>query len=584
MRPFHPAFIIIALCSTVSVEAAQLLPVKISGLDKALELEVRSVIDLPESSSKGVEVSEGRLVYYINSLNALVEDSLEPHGYYHAKVSNNMVRNGQDVQITIDIDLGEPVRVRQQNLKIDGPGDKDRFMGFWLEAFEPKPGDIFNHDTYETNKAIISQALLDRGYFDQNNSTHEVRVTRAENSADINLVWDSGIRYRYGAVRFEGNHLEPGLIEQLIKFEQGKYYSQPQIMRFQESLSKLNYFGAIEIVPDLEHKDGDEVPIIVTLTEGKQNSYNTSLSYGTKSGFGVEFGLERRWINQKGHKFDFVSEWAQKEQSMIASYRIPAFTWLDGWYGLSLEVRNEDYLSLPTRYFETSVNRFGEVRNWDLLASVNVRHERFDEFIPESNNAPPINLYTTVVYPEFNAIWRSTRDIAFIPNGTAWLYQGRFGYEVETADAWFAQAYVNHKRVITLSNKNRILLRADLGAIWTQNYEYFPPSLRFYAGGDQSIRGYGFKEIGEYIDGVNYGGQYLALGSFEFEHRILPEWAIATFVDFGDAFTEDFNLNVGAGVGARWKSPIGPVRLDVAYGFNGPNPGIAFHFTLGSDL
>ena len=250
MRPYHPAFIIIALCSAISVEAAQLLPIKINGLNKTLELEVRSVIDLPESSSKGIEVSEGRLVYYINSLNALVEDSLEPHGYYHAKVSNSIVRNGQDVQIIINIDLGEPVRVRQQNLKIDGPGNKDRFMGFWLEAFEPKPEAIFNHDIYETNKAFVSQAFLDRGYFDQNNSIHEVRVTRAENSADINLVWDSGIRYRFGAVLFEGNHFEPGLIEQLIKFEKGNYYSQPQIMRFHESLSKLNYFSTIEIVPD----------------------------------------------------------------------------------------------------------------------------------------------------------------------------------------------------------------------------------------------------------------------------------------------------------------------------------------------
>lgn len=584
MRSLQSAFIVIALFPAVSAQAAQLLPVKINGLDKQLEAEVRSVIALPESSGEGVEISEGRLSYYINSLNALVEESLEPHGYYHAQVKNNLIRTGDAVQITIDIDIGAPVRVRQQNLKIDGPGSSDRLIGFWLESFEPKKDDIFNHDIYETNKASITQALLDRGYFDQNNTTHEVRVTRAENSADINLVWDSGIRYRFGAVRFEGNQFEPGLIEQLINFERGKYYSQPQIMRFQESLSKLNYFSSIEIVPDLEHKDGDQVPIVVSVTEGKQNSYNTSLSYGTESGFGVEFGLERRWINQHGHKIDFDAAWAQKEQSFIANYRIPAFSWLDGWYGIALEVRNEEYLSLPTRYAEASFNRSGEVRNWDLLASVNVRHERFDEFIPDSNNAVPINIYTTVIYPEINAIWRSSNDVAFLKNGTAWYYQARFGYEIEAADAWFTQGYVKNKRVISLSDNDRLLLRAELGAIWTQNYDYFPPSLRFYAGGDQSIRGYGYKEIGEYIDGVNYGGKYLAVGSIEYEHRILPEWAIATFVDFGDAFTQDFNINVGAGVGARWWSPIGPVRLDVAYGFNGPDPGIAFHFTLGADL
>lgn len=584
MRPLFPALILFILCSASSLEAAQLLPVKINGLDKALELEVRTAIALPESSGNGIEISEGRLSYYLNSLNTLVEDSLEPHGYYHAKVQTSNARNQQEVQVTIDIVLGEPVRVNKLNLQIEGPGNKDRFMGFWLESFSPKLGDIFNHDTYETNKAIISQALLDRGYFDQSNSIHEVRVTRAENSAEINLVWDSGIRYRFGEVRFVGNQFEPGLIEQLVKIEQGKYYSQAQVLRLQESLSKLNYFGSIEIVPDLQNKNGDQVPIIVTVNEGKQNSYNTSISYGTESGFGVEFGLERRWLNEKGHKLDLNAAWAQKEQSFVANYRIPAFSWLDGWYGFALELRNEDYLSLPTRYAEASVNRSGEVRNWDLLASINVRHERFDEFIPDSNNALPIDLYTTVIYPEFNAIWRSSNDVAFINNGSAWFYQARIGYEVETADAWFTQAYIKNKRVISLSNKDRILLRAELGAIWTQNYDFFPPSLRFYAGGDQSVRGYGYKEIGEYIDGVNYGGKYLATGSFEYERRILPEWAIATFVDFGDAFTQDPNLNVGAGVGARWRSPIGPVRFDLAYGFNGPDPGIAFHLTLGADL
>jgi translocation and assembly module TamA len=584
MRPFIPAFILFALCSAGSLKAAQLLPVKINGLDKQLEKDVRSVIALPESKIKGLEISEGRLGYYVNSLKSLVEDSLEPYGYYQAQVKTTLQRNQQEAQITIDIVLGEPVLVRQQNIQLQGAASNDRFMGFWLESFEPQIGDIFNHDIYETSKLDINQALFDRGYFDQNNTVHEVRVTRAENSADINLVWESGIRYRFGEVRFIGNFLEPSLIEQLVNFEQGKYYSQSQVFRLQESLSKLNYFGNIEIVPDLEHKQGEQVPILVTLTEGKQNSYNTSLRYGTQTGVGVEFGMERRWINSKGHKLAFDVAWAQNEQSFSANYRIPAFAWLDGWYAFGMVARNEEYLETPSRYVEAYANRSGEIGNWNLLGSINLRRERFDEFIPEANNATPIDLYTTALYPEFNAIWRSTTDIAFIENGNAWSYQARFGYELEKSQAWFVQGYVKNKRVISFSKNDRILLRTELGALWTENAEYFPPSLRFYGGGEQSIRGYGYKEIGDYVDGLNYGGQYLAIGSFEYERRILPDWAIASYVDVGDAFTNDFNINIGAGLGLRWRSPIGPVRFDVAYGFNGPDPGVAVYFNLGSDL
>lgn len=584
MRLKSSAFTIFALCLANSVQAAQLMQVKINGLDKELEQEVRSVIALPESNTVGVEISEGRLSYYINSLKSLVEDSLEPHGYYHAKVQINLVRNQQEAQIAIDIILGEPVRVRQHNIKFEGNASNDRFMGFWLESFEPQKGEIFNHDIYETSKLDISQALLDRGYFDQENTIHEVRVTRAEMSADIDLIWNSGVRYRFGEVKFEGNNFRPGLIEQLVGFEQGKFYSQSQVFRLHESLSRLNYFGSIEIIPDLEQKEGDQVPILVKVTEGKQNSYNTSLRYGTQTGAGIEFGMERRWINDKGHKLAFDVAWAQNEQSVLASYRIPAFAWLDGWYSFGVEARNEEYLSTPTRYIEVFANRSGEIRNWNLLGGINLRSERFDEFMPDSNNSAPIDLYTTVLYPEFNAIWRSTTDIAFIPDGSAWYYQGRFGYELEQSQAWFVQGYVKNKRIMSITEKDRLLIRGELGALWTENSEYFPPSLRFYAGGEQSIRGYGYKEIGDYVDGLNYGGQYLVVGSFEYEHQILPKWAIASYVDFGDAFTNDFNINIGTGLGLRWRSPLGPVRFDLAYGFNGPNPGLAVYFNLGSDL
>lgn len=587
MRPLPPLLpVLLLLISASTAEAAELLPVKINGLDETLEPYVRSMIALPESKTSGAPVSEGRLSYYINNINAMVEDSLEPLGYYQAKAVSRVERNGDKVQLIVDVQLGDAIVVRNLALDMQGPAGSDRLIGFWLEGFEPKQGAPFNHGVYETNKTSITQALLDRGYFDQSNPVHRVEVTRATGSADIQLQWDSGIRYRYGAVRFEGHTFEPDLFDRLVNFEQGKPYSQPQINRLQESLSKLNYFSSIQIVPDLENKADGEVPILVSLTQGKRSSYNTSLRYGSETGLGVEFGLQQRWINRKGHKLDFDAVWAQNEQSVISVYRIPAFAWLDGWYGFGVEVRNEEYLDSPNRYVEAFASRSGSVRNWDLLAKVNLRRERFDEFIPDldQENAA-INLYTSVIYPEFNAIWRQSDDANYPKRGNAWYYQARAGYEFEATDAPFAQVYVKNKRVYGVGQgNNRLLVRAELGAIATNAYDLFPPSLRFYAGGDQNLRGYGYKEIGDYVDGLNLGGRYLAVGSVEYEHWILPQWAIAGFVDAGDAFEYDPNVNIGAGLGARWRSPIGPVRMDVAYGFNGPDPGWAFHFTLGADL
>lgn len=566
--------------------AAELLPLEINGLDAAMQEYIRGAIDLPESkgNTKGVEISEGRLGYYLGNIVNLTETALEPLGYYTPVVSSRSTRSGNQVRIVLDIQLGPAVTVREHRVGVEGDAAKDRVIGFWLEAFEPVKGAVFNHGIYEENKAQINQALYDRGYFDQENTRHQVRVSRADKAADIDLNWQSGIRYRYGQVRFEGNHLRPGLLDKLINFEQGKSYSQPQINRLQESLSKLDYFSSIEIVPDLANKRDGEVPIVVSVTQGKRTNQNASVRFGSKTGLGVEYGLERRWLNDSGHKLDFNASFAQNEQGLTALYRIPAFAWLDGWYGVGLTVRNEDYETSNSRYGELFVNRSGEVRNWDLLASVNIRRERFDEFIPDVNQAIPFNLYTSVVYPEFNAAWRKSDDPLYPTSGSAWSYQARAGFEYETSDAPFVQVSVKHKRIIGLDGGHRLLLRAEAGAIWSDNYDLFPPSLRFYAGGDQSVRGYSYKEIGEYKADLNYGGRYLMVGSVEYERRLNPEWALAGFLDVGDAFESNPKANFGLGMGARWRSPIGPVRMDLAYGFNGPKPGIGIHFAIGAEL
>lgn len=581
MRPLIPLLLGLG---AFPAQATQLLPMRINGLDPLLEAHVRAAIALPEAGDRAVEVSEGRLAYYVGNINRQVEDSLEPLGYYSASVSSRLEREGEAVRLVLDVAPGAPVTVRQRRLRMDGAAGGDRFIGFWLEGFEPAEGEPFVHGTYEDNKAAIGQALLDRGYFDQRNTVHAVQVTRAAGAADIDLAWDSGPRYRYGAVRFEGHGFEPGLLDKLVDFERGKPYSQPQINRLQESLGKLDYFSSIQIVPELSAKQDGEVPILVNLTRAQRITQNASARFGTKTGFGVEYGVERRWINRRGHKLDTGAAWAQNEQSFTTLYRIPAFQWLDGWYGIGLVARNEEYTGSNSRYLEAVFSRSGQIRKWELLASVNVRRERFDEFIPDVDQNVPFDLYTSVLYPEFNAVWRDSDDPNYPRDGRAWHYQLRTGYEFSESKAPFVQAGVKHKRVLGLDNGNRLLLRAELGAIWTPDYALFPPSLRYYAGGDQSVRGYGYKEIGQYIGNYNFGGRYLAVASAEYEYRLNPEWAVAGFIDVGDAFDRKPNANIGIGAGARWRSPIGPVRFDLAYGFDGPKPGIGIHFAIGPDL
>ena len=133
MRLLFPLLLIFGAHSA-SVSAAELLPIKINGLekDKALEQVVRRAVVLPEAQGKGETVSEGRLGYYVSNINRLVEDSLEPLGYYHPIINSRMERDGSRAQIIVDVVPGEPVKVRDVALHVDGDGGKDRFIGFWL--------------------------------------------------------------------------------------------------------------------------------------------------------------------------------------------------------------------------------------------------------------------------------------------------------------------------------------------------------------------------------------------------------------------------------------------------------------------
>ena len=146
----------------------------------------------------------------------------------------------------------------------------------------------------------------------------------------------------------------------------------------------------------------------------------------------------------------------------------------------------------------------------------------------------------------------------------------------------------------SLNWRNRILLRAELGTTITDDFAQFPPLLRFYAGGDQSVRGYGYRDIGQYFTGVDgrryvFGGKHLVVASVEFERMFTREWGGAVFVDAGDAFddfeSDAFEMQLGVGVGVRWRSPVGPVRLDLAHGLgDDAQNAIRLHLTIGPDL
>ncbi|KRG46082.1 hypothetical protein ARC20_06695 [Stenotrophomonas panacihumi] len=564
--------------------------VNIEGLDKGDDAEMIENIEVSLSlyQTIGKVQGESRLEYLLNQAQDQTRAALEPFGYYSPTITVDAPRNGDNVTVVIHVDKGEPVRVRQSHIVLTGWAEDDQYLQRDVAEFQPAVGQVFSHPQYEASKVRITRRLAERGYFDADFTQRRVEITRAEHAADIDLGWDSGRRYDMGPVRFQYDYFKPGLFDPLVYWEEGSYYHEGKLDRLRESLNKLGYFGTIDIQPKPEEADADgRVPIDVRLERAKRTVYTAGLSYGSESGPGVRGGVERRYVNSRGHKMDTQLDFAQKRKSLTTAYRIPAFAWLDGWYSFTAGYYDEqtDYIDL--RNVKLSASRSGELNDhWTAIASINALRERWRY---STNDQPdPFYQYATFVYPQLEAVYSGVDNRTFPTQGMAARMFVRGGVEGVGSDTSFAQAYAQVFWFHGFGANDRLILRGEGGTTWTADLVSMPPSLRFFAGGDNSIRGYAFREVGPRTpppDKYALGAKHVLTGSVEYERYLNNSpWGAAVFVDTGSAFDNTPDFHTGVGIGLRWKSPIGPVRVDVAHGLDDPDSQFQLYINIGANL
>ncbi|MCM2336010.1 MAG: autotransporter assembly complex protein TamA [Pseudomonas sp.] len=619
----------LCLLAAGTAHAAKITGVEIRGLDEAMELNVRTALSAVDAIGK--ETSGRRLAYLLREAERETREALEPFGYYSPTITVERTRDGvttvvgdepaatvpgeaaatdpttsaddsrarapntSPVAVTITVQLGEPVTVRRADVGIDGEASGDRYLREDLAAFEPDVGAVFDHALYEASKTRITRRLAERGYFDADFATRRVEVTRAERAADIDLRWASGPRYDMGEITVVQSPriLRPGLVDKLVYWEHGSYYHQGKLDRFRESLAKLDYFSAIDIVPHPDAAVDGQVPITVTLTPAKRSIYTAGLSYGTDSGAGVRLGVERRYVNDRGHKALAQIDYAQRRKTATLQYRVPAFAWLDGWYTAALQFADEQTDYIDTRRIALVGSRSGQVSTrLNAVASVTALRERWSyvdrvETLPFP--APPVEYrYATFLYPSLRGEYIDADDRIFPRDAIGLTAEVKGGIEGVGSDANFLQAHAVGRWYRGLGARNRLIVRGEAGSTWTNALVQMPPSLRFFAGGDRSIRGYGYREVGPSSvgrDGKRYalGARNVITASAEFERYFNDSWGAAVFVDTGDAFDDTPDLRTGVGLGARWKSPVGPVRIDIARGLNDPDSAFELYLNIGAD-
>ena len=588
----------VLLIACGAAEAAVVVDVQVKGLPDALMAEnvtaALSVVD-----AKGKTVSDARLDYLVRVANDEAREAMEPFGYYSPQVQVTEQRRGggegAEVTVVVQVTPGEPVRVRTAQVAITGEGEGDQYLQDEVDGFTPRVGEVFSHTQYEQSKAFITRRLAERGYFDADFIARRVEVTRAERAADIDLRWDSGNRYDMGAVTFEQapkRIIRDDLLRKLVYWDEGEYYHQGRIDRLRRSLNDLDYFSRVDIEAHPDQAVDRRVPVTVRLTPAPRSVYSAGASYGTDSGVGVRFGFERRYLNSRGHKALVQLDWADTRKALTLQHRIPAFAWRDGWYTTSLQLYDELSDYIDTRRTELVFSRNGQYnRQLNLVASVHALRERWAYAVDD--RLRPVTLYqeVTYLYPSIQAEYVNVDNRLQPRKGIGGSVVLRGGLEALGSDTDFAQLHVRGAWFIGLGPRSRLITRGEVGGTYTDELDSVPPTLRFYAGGDRSVRGYEYREIGPRLperpgrDAYALGARNVVTASIEYEQYFNDTWGGAVFVDGGSAFNDQLDVwRTGVGIGLRWKSPVGPLRIDIGRGLDDPDSSFTLHLNIGAEL
>jgi translocation and assembly module TamA len=554
------------------------LNLEINGLKPGLEEAVRSGLTLQQYRDRAV--SEAQLRRLVTRGEQEITTTLEAWGHYSGVVKSRIEPNAAgSFDVIYDVDPGEPTRVTEAHVSVDGDAAQVPAVASALEAFVPKVGERFDHAQYEASKTAIEKALGDAGFLGAKLVTHRVEVHSAKRTADIELAWNGGPRYKFGATTFTGGQFTPELLDRFMPWREGDDYSSQQLLDMQQRLVGADYFSTVTVQPHPEKAADLQVPVDVALTAAKRNIYSAALYASTDRGAGVDFSVQRRWLNDKGHKGQAEFDLAQRLKAVELSYRIPLPGTRQRMLSFAGTYRDEETESSISQTEKLAAN---VARKWSGFTSVYGLQFLSGDFEIGSEDGNSSLLFFE------GALSRSQADQpAFARRGYSYNLSARITPFEALSDTRFASLDLEVKWLRALGTDMRLILRGEVGAMKVDDFDLLPPELRFFAGGDRSIRGFGYEEIGSRNEvGDVIGGDRLVEGTVELERYWRRGFGAAVFVDAGDAFLgEDFVLHVGAGVGVRWKSPVGVLRLDLAYPIESIDAsGWQIHFNIGPDF
>ena len=504
---------------------------------------------------------------------------LEVYGYYHVKITSDLQLIKDDKwQAVYQLELGEQVKLDQVVVTLDGEATEDVEFKKLIDDFPLKPGDFLNHEIYESAKKSLLRLAAERGYFDGEFTTHKVEVNRENNTASIYLTYRSGDRYHFSEIQFPPTILTNELLLRLTPIKTGDPYLASQVLRLRNNLTNSGYFNGVAVRSLIDERHDGEVALEISVDPAARQRYTAGIGFGTDSGPRLGLGWENRYVNKRGHRLSADAKFSQITNSVAMDYRMPFWSETISDIGFNTEYKQQNTDTSESTSFAVGSYYKTKRWGWNETGALKLLNENYE--VSEDSNTS-ILLIPSISWAR---VWAD--DTIYTKQGGRLSLSLSGASESVLSDTTFGQAVVRGKYIHSFTEKGRFITRGTLGITEVNDFAKLPSSLRFFAGGDSSIRGFDFESLGPLgNDGQVEGGRYLAVGSVEYEQMIVGNWGVAVFSDFGNAIDSwDDPLEYSVGAGLRWRSPIGLIRFDVASGISVDGSPIRIHIVLGPDL
>jgi translocation and assembly module TamA len=481
--------------------AAEPVEVIVEGLEGDTLKNVQAGLALPPGLVQEGRVNPLWLKLFERQIPEKVRQALKPFGYYNPqiRVSLEAIQEGL-FRLRVYVEPGDPVRVSSAKIELRGSGSQEQKLKGLVEAFSLKEGDILRQDKYEDAKGALKARALELGYLDADFSVHEIRVSQGEGKASIELVLETGSQYYFGEVTFAGasNYPEP-FLRRYLAFRAGEVFSYSKIAQTQLNLINSDRFKEASIEAIKEESQDLRIPVKINLAPSKPKRLRFGVGYETDLGARLSARYQDLNFKLRGHELDSELNLSQRLQGFVTSYVWPGQKDLDSKTSFKLGIQREDTETYTSRsvflgpeYVHSFAHSSGLLHSLGRgsIGSVYLQARLEDYTIGEEDGR------SRLFMPGLRFSRRQYDDLIRPTRGYRFALETRGAAQAFGSDANFLQFLFNGDMLIPLPLRFALFLRAQAGATWSDPIEDLPPSVRFFAGGDQSVRGYAYQSLG----------------------------------------------------------------------------------------